>query len=247
MNQILDTKLQKNVNQILYTGAKKNINQILKIEDKHDTITPLPFSSETPPIPFPKRKIWFKFQFVFSIFILIILVLSANLYLSSLKRQEKLSNDLIANYNIYRLYSTYKNKPKEETFEGLFGIIQIPKINLYYPIFSHLTEDLLKIAPCKFYGDTPDMNGNICIAGHNYDNSLFFSKLSTLSVNDEIYIFDNNGFQYIYFVYDKYEVENSDLSPVYNYEKDQKTLTLVTCNNFNSNRIILKANQKKLF
>lgn len=126
-----------------------------------------------------------------------------------------------------------------------FGIIEIPKINLYYPVFSHLTEDLLKISPCKFYGDSPDVNGNICIAGHNYDNSLFFSKISTLSTNDEIFLFDNNGMKYIYFVYDIYEVKSSDLSPVLNYNENEKTVTLITCNNFNSNRIILKAKGQK--
>lgn len=127
-----------------------------------------------------------------------------------------------------------------------FGIIKIPKINLYYPVFSYLTEDLLKISPCKFYGNNPDVNGNICIAGHNYDNSLFFSKISTLSQNDTISIFDNNGNEYVYLVYDIYEVKDSDLSPILNYPLDEKTLTLVTCNNFSSNRIILKAKQKKL-
>lgn len=126
-----------------------------------------------------------------------------------------------------------------------FGIIEISKINLYYPVFSHLTEDLLKVSPCKFYGNTPNVNGNICIAGHNYDNSLFFSKISTLSVNDEISIFDNNGKEYIYFVHNIYEVSSSDLSPVLNYNSNEKTLTLITCNNFNSNRIILKAYNKK--
>ena len=108
-----------------------------------------------------------------------------------------------------------------------FGIIQIPKIDLYYPVFSHLTEELLKASPCKFYGDTPSVNGNICIAGHNYDNRLFFSKLSSLSSNDIIY-----------------EVPSSDLSPVLNYEQNEKILTLVTCNNFNNNRIIVRAKQK---
>lgn len=70
------------------------------------------------------------------------------------------------------------------------GIIEIPEINLYYPIFSHLTEDLLKISPCKFYGTQPNKNGNICIAGHNYDNSLFFSKLTSLSQDSQIFIYD---------------------------------------------------------
>lgn len=124
-----------------------------------------------------------------------------------------------------------------------FGIIEIPKIGLYYPVFSYLTEDLLKVSPCKFSGDDLDVNGNICIAGHNYDNSLFFSKISTLSQNDEIYIFDHNGRKYVYLTYAIYEVSESDLSPVLDYEPNEKTLTLVTCNNFNSNRIILKAKQ----
>lgn len=125
-----------------------------------------------------------------------------------------------------------------------FGIIQIPKIDLYYPVFSNLTEDLLKVSPCKFYGDTPNVNGNICIAGHNYDNRLFFSKISSLSSNDIIYIFDNNDVKYIYIVYTIYEVPSSDLSPVLNYDENEKTLTLVTCNNFNNNRIIVRAKQR---
>lgn len=125
-----------------------------------------------------------------------------------------------------------------------FGIIQIPKIDLYYPVFSHLTEELLKTSPCKFYGDTLDKNGNVCIAGHNYDNSLFFSKISTLNKKDEIFIFDKNGKQYIYTVYEEYEVAPNDLSPILNYPENEKILTLVTCNNFNSNRIVLRAKQK---
>ena len=134
----------------------------------------------------------------------------------------------------------------DENPNGLFGIIEIPKINLYYPVFSQLTEELLKVSPCKFYGDTPSTNGNICIAGHNYDNSLFFSKISSLSPNDEISIFDNSGIEYVYSVYKVYEVPETDLSPVLNYDTNERILTLVTCNNFNSNRIIVKAIQKKL-
>lgn len=56
-----------------------------------------------------------------------------------------------------------------------------------------------------------------------------------------------HGNKYIYYVYDIYEVKPTNLSPIFNYEKDQKELTLVTCNNLNSSRIILKAKQKKLF
>lgn len=193
----------------------------------------------------PQRKIWFRFQFIISVSIMVMLILYGVYYFYYLEKKEEISSNLIANYNIYKLYQDTKqieNESKEETSNGLFGIIEIPKINLYYPVFSELSEELLRVAPCKFYGNTPDVNGNICIAGHNYDNSLFFSKISTLSKKDEIYIFNHNK-KYIYWITDIYEVEESDLSPIFNYDKNEKILTLVTCNNLNANRIILKAKQ----
>ncbi len=195
-----------------------------------------------------EKKNWFKFQFFFSIFIILALIILGGYYLYCLTKKEKFSENLIANYNIYRLYNmpNENTTTKPETSNHLFGIIQIPKINLYYPVFSYLTEELLKIAPCKFYGDRPNINGNICIAGHNYDNSLFFSKISTLSQNDEIFLFDNAGIQFTYLVSEMYEVASCDVTPVLNYDPDKKTLTLVTCNNFNSNRFILKAIQKEI-
>ncbi len=192
-----------------------------------------------------RKKNWFKIQFSFSIVFTIMFIICGSYYLYYLGKKEKFSNNLIANYNIYRLYSSSNNTTYEENSNGIFGIIEIPKINLYYPVFSSLTEDLLKVSPCKFYGENPKLNGNICIAGHNYDNSLFFSKISTLSTNDEIFIFDNNSIKYIYSIYSIYEVAETDLSPILNYEENEKTLTLVTCNNFTSNRIIVRAKQKQ--
>ena len=74
-----------------------------------------------------------------------------------------------------------------------FGIIEIPKINIYYPVFSELSDELLKIAPCKFYGNSPEKPGNICIAGHNYVDNKFFSNLPELEKDDLIEIYDLNG------------------------------------------------------
>ena len=49
-------------------------------------------------------------------------------------------------------------------------MIEIPSIDLHYPIISEISEDNLKIAPCKFYGSMPNEIGNLCIAAHNYKN-----------------------------------------------------------------------------
>lgn len=194
-----------------------------------------------------KRK-WFKLQLYISLFIMGIIIFIIFFYIINLSKNEQLSNSLIENYNIYKLYSSDSNytnfqESNINSLNTIFGIIEIPKIEVYYPIFSHLNEELLKISPCKFFGDSLDKNGNICIAGHNYDNSMFFSKISDLNIGDEIFIFSNNGKQYIYKVTDIYEVNSSDLSPIFDYSEFEKTLTLVTCNNITSNRIILRAIQ----
>ena len=189
----------------------------------------------------------FKVQFVISIAIIIFAICFFIYYLYSLKTSEKFSKKIISNYNISTLYSnTGKNIETENLAENsIFGIIEIPKINIYYPVFSYLSEENLKVSPCKLYGSKSEDNTNICIAGHNYNNDMFFSNIDKLQNGDEIYIYNNNGFKYIYKVFEKYELKEDDLSPIYNYNKNEKTLTLITCNNLNNNRIIIKAKQNK--
>lgn len=189
----------------------------------------------------------YKFQFVLSVSISISLILVISYYISSINQKEKLSSKLIDNYNIAKLYATTNTKANIEENEvdnNLFGIIEIPKIGIYYPVFASLSEELLKISPCKFYGKNLQSNGNICIAGHNYNNSKFFSNLPLLGINDEIFVYDNSGKKYVYTVFDFYEVSSSDLTPIFNYEPMSKELTLITCNNLNSNRFVIKAKQR---
>ena len=194
------------------------------------------------------NKKFFKVQFILSIITIIILIGFIAYTSYSLQNKERLSDNLIGNYNIYKLYADVSNNNNESSNKdtqenNLFGIIEIPKINLYYPIFSSLSEDNLKVSPCKFYGDSLTKNDNICIAGHNYNNNMFFSKINLLSPNDEIFIYDNLGYKYTYIVFENYEVKEDDLSPIYNYDKNIKELTLITCNNLNNNRYDIKEKQ----
>ena len=211
------------MNQILSTKLKNKTMKIKKITKK-----------------------FFKLQFITSILLMIISIISIIYYISSLQKKEKISNTLLGTYNIYQLYRSNSKEAinQAENQNSLFGILEIPKINLYYPIFSRLNEELLKISPCKFYGESPKVNGNICIAGHNYNNSMFFSNIHLLDENDEIYFYDTLGQKYIYKILVIYEVHESDLSPIFNYDSSVKQLTLVTCNNLNSKRIIVKALQE---
>ena len=121
------------------------------------------------------------------------------------------------------------------------GVINIPSINVNYPILSTYTDELLKIAPCRFHGPNPNEVGNLCIAGHNYKNSKFFSKVPNLQLGDKIEITDLSGRMLTYTVYDKFIVNPDELACTSQLTKGKKEITLITCTNDNKQRHIIKA------
>lgn len=146
------------------------------------------------------RISFFKFQFIFCS-IITFLVLFYYLYtLYENNKKEKLSKKLLNNFNISTLYNnedyvatrtTNKNMYiSEDNNFSVIGLIEIKKIRINYPIISSYNDDLLKIAPCRFFGPMPNEIGNMCVAGHNYNSYKFFSKLKDLSIGDIISIYD---------------------------------------------------------
>jgi LPXTG-site transpeptidase (sortase) family protein len=121
------------------------------------------------------------------------------------------------------------------------GVINIPSINVNYPILSTYTDELLKIAPCRFHGPNPNEVGNLCIAGHNYKNSKFFSKVPNLQLGDKIKITDLSGRMLTYTVYDKFIVNPDELECTSQLTNGNKEITLITCTNDNKQRHIIKA------
>ena len=120
------------------------------------------------------------------------------------------------------------------------GVINIPSINVNYPILSTYTDELLKIAPCRFHGPNPNEVGNLCIAGHNYKNSKFFSKVPNLQLGDKIEITDLSGRMLTYTVYDKFIVNPDELECTSQLTNGNKEITLITCTNDNKQRHIIK-------
>ena len=190
-----------------------------------------------------KLEKFLKIQFYFSLLLIIFIISYVGYTRFKLYTQEKNSNSILESYNITKLYTNNLDFSIPKTYENssIIGLIEIKKLNIYYPVFSSYDDELLKISPCRFYGPLPGKVGNLCIAGHNYDNDKFFSKISTLNINDEIILYDNSDKKFSYFVFDIYEVKADDLSPIYSYNKNACQLTLITCNNLNNNRIIVKA------
>ena len=124
------------------------------------------------------------------------------------------------------------------------GWINIPKINVNYPIFSETTVELLKVSVCRFHGGNPNEVGNLCIAGHNYRNKRFFSKVPTLEIGDIIEITDLSKRTLEYEIYDIHTVLPNNRDDTTQYTNGRKEVTLITCTDDSEQRVIVKCKEK---
>lgn len=123
------------------------------------------------------------------------------------------------------------------------AIINIPSINLTYPVLSTYNDELLKKSPCKYWGPDPNEVGNFCIVAHNYRNAKFFSKVPTLENGDIIELTDLSGTTLKYSVYDKYVIPEDDKSCSSQKTDGRKEITLITCTDDSRNRVVVKATE----
>ena len=188
------------------------------------------------------HKRFFKIQFLISVLILIFLLFYGIKQWKNKREMQKVSQVINQAFEVETVYQTQKMILEQKSTENNYlGKIMIPKIDLEYSVFNECNDELLKILPCKFYGVNIGEKGNICIAGHNYNDTRFFGKLNKLTNGDTIYLGDLNGQNYQYVVYDKYKVEPNDsecLKPMKKYD-----LTLITCDNTNGKRLVVRASR----
>lgn len=117
----------------------------------------------------------------------------------------------------------------------------IPKINLETYVFEDYDEDAMWICPTKYFGPDPNEVGNYCIAAHNYDKENMFNHIIELEAGNSIYLLDNKNGQVEYKVYDVYKVKPTDNTPLEQDTKGKTEITLITCSDYSSKRIIVKA------
>ncbi len=131
------------------------------------------------------------------------------------------------------------------------AVVNIPKIGVNYAVLQgengslEEIEALLKISPVKYHGYEPNEVGNFCIVGHNYRNSKFFSKVLNLGIGDTVELTDLSGRTITYEVYDKHTVVPEDTSDTTQLTGGRKEVTLITCTNDSSQRVIVKCKEIK--
>ena len=125
------------------------------------------------------------------------------------------------------------------------GKIEMPSVNLRYPILDTMTNaNALEVSVCIQYGVPLNTVGNTIIIGHNYKNGLFFGSNKNMKNGDQIHITNYaTGVKKTYSIYSIYQTEESDTS-YYNRDTGGKSeITLVTCQNNNKYRLVIKAKE----
>lgn len=138
--------------------------------------------------------------------------------------------------------------PKEEIETSYKGYtvsakLEIPSINLETYVLQKYSLQALNVAVTKFWGANANQIGNYCIAGHNFQNRNMFFDLKKLKIGDKLSIVDNEVGRVEYEIYDIYQVMPEDVSCLAQETDGKKEVTLITCTNDSTKRIIVKATE----
>lgn len=124
------------------------------------------------------------------------------------------------------------------------SILMIPSLQIKYPVLTETSVELLKISINKFWGGEPNTVGNYCVVGHNYSGSgKMFGKLSKIKMGDIVQLQDASGRTIDYSVYNKFIVEPNDVSATSQLTNGKKEITLITCANSGTQRLIVKCRE----
>lgn len=123
------------------------------------------------------------------------------------------------------------------------GIIEIPKINIKYPIIDHTNEETMKVSITKFWGPQANEIGNYTVAGHNNKDGTMFGKTKYLQIGDKIKLTNLKNETLEYEVFKIYSIDPDDVSCVESVESGTREITLITCTNGHKNRLVTKARQ----
>lgn len=158
------------------------------------------------------------------------------------RQSENAQNDIVEDLPQETSMTEYVAKDGEDYTAEAF--LTIPKLDISYPVLSKTSDELLKISLNKYWGNGPNKVGNYCIVGHNYANGKLFGKLSQMEIGDIAELKSiSNGKTVQYEAYAKYTVNPDDVSCTSQLTDGKREITLITCKNFGTQRLIIKCRE----
>lgn len=159
------------------------------------------------------------------------------------EEQENLTEELQNSNNINTSASTSKTRKVKYKGYNVIGTIQIPKTKVKYPIVDSTSPSAMEVAIVMLYGPGLNKEGNTVIVGHNYRNGGFFGNNKKLENGDKIYITDVQGNKVEYTIYNKYITSDSDFSYATRPIDEKREISLSTCTNDSSKRLVIWAKE----
>lgn len=171
---------------------------------------------------------------------------------SSVNKDNNVNNVIQNNTGITNIEATFNEAEingsgQTTTYKGfaVIGTIQIPSINLKYPILEKNTKKSLETSVVLMYTSNGiNEVGNTVIIGHNYRNGTMFSDVKKLENGDIIYITDTQGRKVKYSVYSVYRTSGSDAEYITRNTNGKREISLSTCTDDSKARTIVLAKEE---
>ena len=162
-----------------------------------------------------------------------------------------IQNTIIEQQKTNPVRTVTKTYPKEQIIEEYKGYdvcakLEIPVIELETYILKNYSKQALTISVTKFWGANPNEIGNFCVAGHNFINKNMFRNLKKLNIGDKLILTDNTIGKIEYEIFDIYTVIPEDTNCLFPVMEGKREMTLITCTNDSSRRIIVKAREVEI-
>lgn len=187
---------------------------------------------------------------VYKIFLIMLIIAGIIIFAIIFKKQyndqvyDKENDEVTKNF--HELQETQnQEQPIELQMQGhkVIGIIKIPAIDLEYPIIDKTTKETMRISISKFSGGEINEIGNVALAGHNNYSGTMFGKNKNLKIKDKIYLTDLTRRTIEYEIYNIFVTDPNDTFILETEDKTKRELTLITCKNGRSERLIIKARE----
>lgn len=123
-----------------------------------------------------------------------------------------------------------ENENKTQFANNVIAIVNIPKVDIRYPVVEGTTAEILKKSLGHFEGTAlAGEVGNFCVAGHrNSSYAKYFNRLDEVNVGDEI-IVETRTNKYTYIVNKIFKIHETETEVL--DQTDEKKITLITCTN----------------
>ena len=160
--------------------------------------------------------------------------------LASIEQEFQIQQDMEENEQDKGLEN---NKLVDAVYKGykVESILEIPKIDIKYPVLNETNDDSMRISVTKFWGPEANEVGNYTVAGHNNKDGTMFGKTKYLQIGDIIKLTNLKNETVEYRIFKIYTIDPNDISYVVSTNPNAREITLITCTNGRKNRLITKA------